>query len=173
MDIVLGIIDQIIRVFSLFWWVALPIAVFLFFWEFWIMYIRNKFIQGIEWVLLEIKIPQNIEKTPKAMVQVFSEMIASYSFGFNSVARYLEGKVENWISFEMIGYNGGVHFYVYIPSKLRNLLESAIYAQYSEAEINEVEDYTQVLASTLPNSVYDLWGTELILGRENCYQIKH
>ena len=172
MDIILGIINQIIRVFSLFWWVILPIVVFLLFWEFWIMYARNRFIQNIEWEMLEIKIPQNIEKTPKAMEQVFTEMIATYSFGFRPVAKYLEGRVESWLSFEMVGYNGGVHFYAYIPSKFRNLLESAIYAQYSEAEINKVEDYTQVLASTLPNSVYDLWGTELILGKENCYPIR-
>jgi len=136
------------------------------------MFSRNRFVESIKWVMLEINIPQNIEKTPKAMEQVFTEMIATYSFGFNSIGKYIEGRVESWLSFEMVGYNGGVYFYAYIPSKFRNLFESAIYAQYSEAEINEVEDYTQVLASTLPNSVYDLWGTELILSKDSCYPIR-
>jgi hypothetical protein len=172
MDIILGIANEIIRVISLFWWVAFPFVVFLFFWEFWLMFARHRYVQTISWSLLEISIPQNIEKTPKAMEQVFTEMVQLSSFGMSFINTSIEGKVENWASFEMVGYNGNVRFYAYIPSKFRNLLESAIYAQYSEAEINEVEDYTEVLASTLPNQVYDLWGTELILARENCYPIR-
>jgi hypothetical protein len=122
--------------------------------------------------MFEIKVPKEILKTPKAMEQVFSSLIATYSFGLAPIDKYIDGKVEPWISLEMAGHAGGVHFYVYAPSKFRNLIESAIYAQYPDAEIHEAEDYTELLSPVLPNKVYDLWGTDFILARENYYPIK-
>ncbi len=122
--------------------------------------------------MFEIKVPKEILKTPKAMEQVFSSLIATYSFGLNSVDKYIDGKVESWISLEIMGHAGGVHFYIYTPSNFRNLIESAIYAQYPDAEIHPAEDYTELFSPVLPNKVYDLWGTDFILARENYYPIK-
>lgn len=172
MDILLGIIDSIIRVVELFWWLILPFFVFFLFWNLRMIYIRTRYIKSIEWSMFEIKVPKEILKTPKAMEQVFSSLIAVYSFGLNQVEIYIDGKVEPWLSLEMAGHAGGVRFYAYVPSKFRNLIESAIYAQYPDAEIHESEDYTEFLSSVLPNKVYDLWGTDFILARENYYPIK-
>lgn len=172
MEIILGIIDNIIRILSYVWWIILPILLFPLFWNLRMIYIRTRFINDIEWIMLEVKIPKEVFKTPKAMETFFSEMAAIYSFGIKPVDTYLKGRVESWISFEMVGYAGGVHFYIYVPSKYRNLVESAIYAQYSEAEINLSEDYTELLGSVLPNKIYDVWGTGLVLAKENFYPIK-
>ncbi len=150
----------------------MPLIAFFIAWKLYMMYIRFRYVQNIEWSMVELKIPENVLKTPKSMEQIFAEMAAMYSFGMKDVEIYWDGKVEPWMSWEMVGYSGGVHFYVYFPSKYRNLLESAIYAQYPDAEIHPAEDYTQLLGSVLPNKVYDLWGTGYVLSKENCYPIR-
>ncbi len=150
----------------------MPLIAFFVAWKLYMMYIRFRYIQSIEWSMVELKIPENILKTPKSMEQIFAGMAAIYSFGFKDVEIYWDGKVEPWISWEMAGYSGGVHFYIYFPTKYRNLLESAIYAQYPNAEIHPTEDYTELLGSVLPNKVYDLWGTGYSLSKENYYPIK-
>ncbi|NCO15228.1 hypothetical protein GW816_00370 [Candidatus Wolfebacteria bacterium] len=172
MDILIGIIDSIVRILGLIWWLILPFFVFFLYWNLRMIYIRTRHIKTIQWSMFEIKIPKDILKTPKAMEQIFSGLIATYSFGLSSVDKYIDGKVEPWISFEMMGHAGGVHFFVRIPSKFRNLLESAIYAQYPAAELHEAEDYTEHLSPNLPNEAYDIWGTDLILSRENYYPIR-
>lgn len=172
MPIILGIIDSIKNVAVASWWIISPLVLFFIFWDVRLMYKRSKFIKSIEWTMLEIKIPKDVLKTPKAMEQFFSSMYAVYSHGIKSPAKYLEGKVEFWLSFEMVGYANGVHFYAKIPSRFRNLVESAIYAQYSEAEVKEVEDYTEFLPSVLPNDVYDVWGTTFVLREDSHIPIK-
>lgn len=172
MEIFFGIINSIIRVFVYLWWLILPLFLFPIFWNLYLVYIRTRYVNEIEWSMMEVKIPKEILKTPKAMEQIFAEMVATYSFGPKPVDAYLKGKVESWVSFEMAGYGGGVHFYVRFPSNFRNLMESAIYAQYPEAEIQPVEDYTELLGLILPNKIYDVWGTELILAKENYYPVK-
>lgn len=172
MDILLGILDSISRVVALVWWFVLPIFLFYLAWKLHLIFIRLRYIKSIEWSTVELKIPKNILKSPKSMEQIFAEMAAIYSFGLTTINVYIEGKVEPWVSFEMVGYAGGVHFYAYFPSKYRNLLESTIYAYYPDAEIHPAEDYTELLGSVLPNKTYDLWGTDLILTKENYYPIK-
>ena len=172
MDIFFGIINSIVKVFEYVWWLILPFFVFFLCWNLYLIYIRTRYVKSIEWSMFEIKIPKEIRKTPKAMEQVFSSLIATYSFGFKPVEIYVDGKVELWLSLEMVGHAAGVHFYIYAPSKFRNLIESAIYAQYPDAEIHPAEDYTELLSPVLPNKVYDLWGTEFVLAKENYYPIK-
>jgi len=171
-NIFFGIIGGIVAIFSYVWWIILPIFLFLLAWHLWLVYIRTKFVKSMERTLYEIKIPKEILKTPKAMEAVFNSMIGSYSFGLSSVDTYLSGKVEPWISFEMVGHAGGVRFYVNTPDDFKNLVESSIYAQYPSAEINKTDDYVNFLPPALPDKTYDMWGTELILARENYYPIK-
>lgn len=172
MDIFFGVVDNIIKVASYFWWLVLPPFLFFIFWDLRTRYIRTRFINGIEWLMLEIKIPKEVLKTPKAMEQIFSEVYSSYSYGMSNIAKYLKGKVELWFSFELVGAAGGVYFYIRTPSRYRNLIESAIYAQYPEAEIHQAEDYFELLPSVLPNKVYDIWGTDLVLIKESYYPIR-
>ena len=49
-----------------------------------------------------------------------------------------------------------------------------IYAQYPEAEIVEVEDYTQVIPPDVssPNSGYELWGADVDLTKSDAYPIR-
>ena len=146
-----GLIWQsIAAVWAWSWWIVLPVIALIIFLEFWEQYKRQQFHQSIPWKLLEIKVPKNILKTPKAMEQVFS-------------AAYLEGE-KHWMAFEAVGNAGETHFYLRVPSPYRNMMESAIYAQYSEAEISEVDDYIQQMPRVMPNDEFDIFGVEQTLG---------
>src|SRR3989344_3289814 len=135
LEVLQGILTNILSVLAVFWWVVLPIALAFLFWYFWLYYIYVSYLRSIKWVLLEIKIPAIIEKTPKAMEQVFAAVYGIYSFGFKFMQKYWEGHLrEDWISFELVGFAGGVHFYIRTPDSYKNMIESAVYSQYPDAE---------------------------------------
>ena len=140
----------------------MPLALIFVAWEFWIYYVYINYLRGQKWVLLEAKIPQGIEKTPKAMEQVFAACYGIYSFGLRTMEKYWQGKIkEDFMSFELVGHSGGIHFYIRCVDNHRNLIESAIYAQYPDAEISlATSDYMDMMPTTLPNQTYDIWGTD-------------
>lgn len=167
------ILQSIVQVFSSVWWVVIPLALFFVFLDLWLFSIRTQYVKSISWTLLEIKIPKNVLTTPKAMEQIFAASHGIYSHGIRFLEKWWEGKVEDWMSFELVGYAGGVYFYLRLPSKYRNMMEAAIYAQYPNAEIQEPQnDYLDLLPASLPNQVYDLFGFDLILAREDAYPIR-
>lgn len=45
------------------------------------------------------------------------------------------------ISLELVSNNQFLSFYIVVPKNLKNVLESQLYAQYPDAEIEEIEDY--------------------------------
>jgi len=102
---------------------------------------RNKLRRGAERkTVLHISVPKEIETGPIVAEQIFATMHGVYrEIGF---FRKLLGYEQDAISFEIATVNKSINFYVAFPEKLRNLVEGQIYAQYSDAEIVEVEDYT-------------------------------
>src|SRR3989338_175768 len=54
------------------WWILAPIILFYLLKELWLWYIRTLYILNLNWILLEIRIPKDVFKTPKAMEQVMS-----------------------------------------------------------------------------------------------------
>ena len=154
-------------------WFIVPLILFSIFWYLRLRFIRRQFIKKMDFNLIEVKIPKDIFITAKAMEQIFAAMYSIYSFGaFKKWDKYVLGKVETSISFEIEGSFAGVRFYIYHPARLRKLIEMAIYAQYPAAEVHEAFDYTKSMAAHLPNSEYEVWGTNYILNRENYYPVK-
>jgi hypothetical protein len=106
------------------------------------------------------------------MEQVFVALFGAWSTP-NYFDMYLEGRFFQPIfAFEIQGINGEMHFYVRTESRFRNLVESAIYAQYPEAEIEEVEDYVNTVPANLPNPEWNLWGVDYKLFRDDAYPIR-
>jgi len=154
-----------------FWWLILPPLLIIIFPLVWMYYIRQKYIKNIKWTTLSLTIPREILKTPKAMEQLFAGLHGIKSAG-NWQEQHFQGKVQEWISFEISGINGSIYYFIRTPEKYKNLIQSLIYAQYPEIEITESEDYTRYFPPHLPNKDYDLWGTEYYLGKENCYPLR-
>lgn len=150
----------------------MPLGLFYVWNEFWLWGKRLLFIKGMKWTIVEIKIPRNIEKTPKAMESVFSALHAIRFKTPDFEDRYFRGEVPMWFTCELVGYAGGVHFFIRFPASARNLVESAIYSEYPDAEITEAEDYTKLMPDVLPNDTYDLWGQDFVLAKENAYPIR-
>lgn len=153
-------------------WFVMPVFFISIWWQFRLYTKRIQFIGKIKWDMLEIRIPRDNIKTPKSMEQVFAGMLGIYTFGIKPTPKYLDGMVDRWASFEMVGYKGGVRFFVRISSADRHLLESLIYGQYPGAEVIPAVDYTTLLPSVLPNENYDLWGTGFTLAKDSAYPIR-
>ena len=153
------------------WWAVLPVVASIIFWEFWMLYINLKWLKSIKWKILEIKIPKNVLKTPKAMEQVFAAAHAIH-LTHTFLEKYWKGMKDYFMSFEIVGRAGESHFYLRLPSQYQNLMESAVYAQYPEAEIVEAENYVAQMPKIIPNNDIDLYGGEWILAAPNCYPIR-
>ncbi|PIP17188.1 MAG: hypothetical protein COX44_01240 [Candidatus Portnoybacteria bacterium CG23_combo_of_CG06-09_8_20_14_all_37_13] len=152
-------------------WLPLPFVLFWGFWESWIYYINNKYSAGLNWVILEINIPEQIEVTPKAMEQVMAGLHGIYK-SQNLIEKYIQGIVPRFLSLEIVGINGEIHFLIRTEAQFRNLVEGQVYAQYPDAEIHETEDYSKLLPKIIPSKDWNLWGTEMILTKENYYPIR-
>ena len=136
------------------------------------MYIKGAFIRGIKWKLLEVQVPKEVLRTPKAMEQIFAAVHSMLSSITKLRDKYWYGKVQLWTSFEIVGNAGGIRFYVRVPADFQRLIESAVYSQYPNAEITEAEDYVAMLPSIVPNQVYDVWGVDLFLAKDSGYPIR-
>ncbi len=167
-----GILGSTLVVWGYVWWFVLPLVAAIVFWEAWKIHLHYQFAHSIKWKMLEIKVPKNILKTPKAMEQIFAAAHAPYSYGISNYRKYWEGAEEYWFVFELIGRAGETHFYLRTPSQFRNMMEAAIYAQYPEAEITEVDDYLDELPRSIPNEQFDLSGFEEVLRHENHLPIR-
>jgi hypothetical protein len=80
--------------------------------------------------------------------------------------------VDSWFSFEIVSFEGDVHLYIRTPDGHRDLVESQIYGVYPDAEIQEVEDYISGVPDDVPNEDYDIWGTDMKLGKDSAYPIR-
>ncbi len=168
----LPVFQSIAAVWGATWWIILPLAAGAVFWDNWMLYLHWRFYNQLDFKLLEIKVPKNILKTPKAMEQIFAAAHAPYSYGIRFWDRYWKGMEEPWMSFELVGRAGESHFYLRVPSRFRNMMESAIYSQYPEAEITEADDYLKSMPKILPNKDFTIDGFEEVLRHENCRPIR-
>jgi hypothetical protein len=170
--IIFGILNVIWVVIKYGWWVILPVGLFFIFIDFWERGQRSLYIKKMKWVFLEIKIPGNVLKTPKAMDNIFTALHSIVESDPNWKEVFFKGKVLPWYSFELVGYAGGVSFYVRAPESAKHLVENAIYSEYPDAEIITADDYVNFMPAILPNDVYDIAAGDYILAKPNPYPIQ-
>lgn len=168
----LGIVRSIFEVFGYVWWIVIPLALAFYQWDLWVAGNKQAAKKKIKWVVLEMRIPKENLRSPKAMEQVFATLHTTYSGAIGWWDENIKGKAEGTMSFEMVGRNGAVYFYMRIPADHRNLVEAAIFGQYPHAELSIVDDYVDLMPTVLPNQVYDVWGTDLVLDKDSAYPIK-
>lgn len=125
------------------------------FWDHIREYYHVKWFLGNNYIVLEIKLPKEQFKTPAAMEAVFSGL---WEPGDSN------GWKEDWLglntlpilSFEIASIGGSLHFFFWVPDKFKPRVESHIYAQYPQAEVLEVPDYTRLINFS--------WETHKIMG---------
>ncbi len=133
----------------------LPILLIAIFWQLWVNFVRTRWRTNTKFCVLEIRIPRDIFKSPRAMEVVFNSLYNTADES-NFVYKYWKGQVRPWFSFEIVSDFGQLHFYIWAQEKHKNYIESQIYAQYPEVEVRQVEDYSQNFAF-IPK-VNNLWG---------------
>ena len=154
------------------WWIFIPIILFINIRDLWLGYVKSKFFKKVEYTLYQIKIPRYIEQSFKSMEDVFSTFHSIQISSPKFKDRYLKGKAQLWLSFEIVGdRENGVVFYVRTPNEYKYLVESQMYAQYPDLELDEVDDYTNIFSSSLPNDFWDIWGTDFGLIKPSPYPI--
>lgn len=165
-------LETVGTVFAYTWYFILPPLFYLIFKPLWIEQMRDRtYLASINKVLLELIPPQNIEKSPKLMESFFN--------GFHGVLTtipqsdtLMKGRVIEWISLELVGDSGEVHFYIRCPDFDKGLIEANLYAQYPDMQIVEAEDYTKSVPLVLPNKKWNVWGGDAVLAGPDPMPIK-
>lgn len=142
----------------------------------WLAYVQEFYKRSIKWVILELRVPREVRRSPRAMEQVFMTIHAVRNSASDYQEQYWDGEVPMWFSCEMVSFGGDIHFYMRIPKVRRNHVEAALYAQYPDIEIIEAtEDYIHRLpptATELRKAGYRLFGNELILEKRDAFPLR-
>ncbi|MFC1721310.1 hypothetical protein ACFL0Z_00150 [Patescibacteria group bacterium] len=153
------------------WWLFTPLFLLMAAWWYWVDYINTQFIIGLDFRLLAITVPKDSIRTPKSMELIFAAT-AGMMHGINMFEKYWKGNLQEFYSAELVGINGHIRYIFRVPDSFRDLFEANIYGQYPEAEIMEVEDYSQMIPNDFLEKGYKAWGTELQLLKEDAYPIR-
>lgn len=112
-------------------------------------------------ILLAIDIPRNNAQSPRAVENMFIYFAGAHGT-LSLIEKWWQGMYQLNFSFEIVSIGGFIQFLIHTPEKFRNLVETAVYSQYPDAEIYEVEDYTTIIPGRYPNDEFDIWGAEFI-----------
>lgn len=147
----------------------LPVFGILIFWRTWVQYVRARYLAGLKYVLFEIKIPQEVTKSPLAM-ETFFMALRQTGGETTFIDRWWKGQVRATFSLEVISVEGQIKFMIRAVEKYRNLINSALYAQYPDIEIHEIPDYTKSFHYDPKEN--DLYVIDYKFGAPNPYPIK-
>lgn len=134
-------------------------------------YKQNVFSSKKTWIVLAIDIPRMHEQGPRAVENAFAYMAGAHSAN-SWTETWLVGRTQDTISVEIASIDGHVQFLIRTTKGMRDLVEAAIYSQYPDAEITEVEDYARQVPVHYPDEEWDVWGTEMIPTKSDVYPLR-
>lgn len=118
-----------------------------------------------EYQILLLKVPKNNEKGALSAEQLYSSLHGIYR---DKWSRFVEGSLQEHISFEIVSSSKYIKFYVYAPKNLVEFVEGQLYAQYPTLLVEKVDDYVNEYK-------YDdrsYASCELVLDRDQAYPIR-
>ena len=158
-----------------FWWIwGAPVSVALFLMVL-LAYRQTLYKRSTQWVVLELRMPREIEKSPKAMEQVFAALHPLRNSPNDVVDKYSMGEVTLWWSLEIVSFEGEIHFFMWVPEKNKRIIIANLYGNYPMIEIEEASDYFERFPDSftgLYEAGYDLWGGEVVLTKDDAYPIR-
>ncbi len=156
-----------------FWWVWFPLILGAVARSLWLDYLKDAYLAGMKWVVLEIVPPPEIlYSSPMAAQNFFAGLHASYGGGIKWKDQYFVGKVPDWFSLEIVSHGGETHFYIRCTEGQRNTVEALLFAQYPQAEIKMTGDYISLLPDEFDSTQYDVSGTEFVGSQPPAYPIR-
>ncbi len=161
----LGVVIHLLFQTSPVW---LPILLLGMFISIWLKYVRTNAIVKAGGILLEIKLPRDVFKSPAAMEMIITSLFQGGASDYLST--FVKGKYRPWFSLEIVSIEGNVRFFIWTQPRFRQLIESQFYAQYPGVEIYETEDYTKKVF--VDPSEMSLVGLTFKLKKPDIYPIK-
>jgi len=159
------------RFMAYYGWIIIAIMFLYFAKEMWLIKVQTDYCQKVQHLILAIDIPRANEQSPRAVENMLAYLAGAHAT-LNWFEKYWEGKCQQYFSFEIVSIDGYTQFIIRTPVDFRYLVESAVYSQYPDAEISEIDDYTEGLPRKFPNEEYDVWGAEFIQVSNQMFPIK-
>ncbi|MDO8742477.1 MAG: hypothetical protein Q7J45_02980 [bacterium] len=153
------------------WPVWVPLIALNLAWSNWVSYVQRDWLNKQGYVLLEIKLPHEVKKSPAAMEFVLNGIWENANISTPADA-FWEGKQREWFSLEIVSLGGQIKFFIWAFPRWKKIIEARIYAQYPEAEVHEVvRDYALDLTA-YDTDKYTYWGITTALTKPDAYPIK-
>lgn len=166
-----GPLHQFVQLYRDWWYLITPAVLTVISIDSWEHYIKYRYWVDMDYSLLAINVPPELEKSPKFMDQFFAAIFGIQSIGSWS-DRFWRGRQQLFLSLEMVGIGGMVKLIIRTPKQMRDYVEAGIYAVYPEAEIEEVEDYTHIFDWPTIDRELSFFGAELTPTGDDVYPIK-
>jgi hypothetical protein len=158
-------------IFAIIGWTFLALVFYYIGAHFWAAYRGEKYTAKWQFILLAVDIPPMYIQTPKAVEQIFAHLSgAKISPGVKE--KFWTGKRQKFFSFEIISIEGYIQFLIRTEMEFRDLVEAAVYAQYPEAEITEVEDYVEMVPNGFPNPTHHMLAVDFKLADADAFPIR-
>ncbi|MFA6494520.1 MAG: hypothetical protein WCT49_05710 [Candidatus Paceibacterota bacterium] len=148
----------------------LPFVLGYVFWELWMRYVQMQYLSDIKWVLIGIRLPKNIMKTPLSMELVISALHQPSQGTW--LDRIWKGRLKSSFSLEIASLGGDIHFYIRTPEFFKNYIEAQLYSQFPGIELYDAEDYTNLVSYSPNDPEWEMWGTEYKFVKPDPYPIK-
>ena len=100
----------------------------------WLRYVRERRKRVRKYVVLQLNIPKENEQSMKAVEKIFVQLQGAVDRP-NLQEKWMDGWLQESFSFEIGSINGHTSFFIHTTDYYRDLVESAVYAQYPDAEI--------------------------------------
>lgn len=152
-------------------WIVFILVVLYGSWINYVFIMQGRFAASQNYIFLAIDIPKENLQTPRAVENIFVALSGAHSPG-EFYERKIRGEFQLGFSIEIVSIDGYIQFLIRTPSQFRHLVEASIYSHYPDAEITEVRDYTADINPTFPNDEYNLWGTDLVLVRDDYFPLR-
>ena len=151
-----------------------PILLGVVFFHTYMNYRKHKYIdEKIKYVMLEINIPKDVFKSPQAMEIVINVLHHLGGGAMDWRQRFWNGAVLHPSSLEIVSIEGSIYFFIRTTDRLAGLVQSTIYSQYPNAEVNQVDDYTKYVPDyNYHEDSWSLYGADFKLANDDFYPIK-
>ena len=159
------------QLFGILGWVALDYLLLYAGLELYQKYRQDKHTAHWKWIVLAVDVPALNLQTPKAVEQMFNHLAGAHEHG-DITEHFRGGHKQRWFSFEIISIEGYIQFLIRTEEGFRDLVEAALYAQYPDAEVVEVEDYVASAPDHFPNAEYDMWAADFTLSENDAFPIR-
>ncbi len=152
-------------------WILIAFTLIWGFFELFVFKNQLKFASKVKKVYLAIDIPRQNLQGCKAIENIFSALSGAHT-PLEWEEKVFGGAFQLGFSLEIVSIDGFIQYIVRTPAQFRDMVESAIYSTYPDAEITEVEDYTKEVTAKFPSDEYNIWGSDLTLYNKECFPIK-